>query len=160
MIEALSLDRLLFTAIVLAVAIYLSLFFYCAMIAHSRRKRAFARRPITTFQEWCRRHYADLSEREWQHVEVVVRVFAQEIGVHLTQLEPGDLVLQDYCLKGICSHFDDTWEAWTEKLGNYVGAARGHELSREESHLSSSWVTLDDVIRGTVALLGRTAATP
>ena len=84
---------------------------------------------------------------------MVVRVLADEIGIHFTQLEPGDLVLRHYCLNGICSFFDDTWEAWTEKLGNYVRMERGHAMSREESHQSSSWVTLDDVVRGTVDLL-------
>ncbi len=152
-----ALPERIFIVATLALAVYLAAFLYCATIGHGRRKRTFAQRPTTTFREWCQRHYADLSEQQWKHVEQVVAVFAQEIGVHVTQLEPGDVILDSYCVKGMCSHFDDTWEAWTEKLAVYVRKARGNAISCEEGILSSSWVTLDDVIRGTIFMVSESA---
>lgn len=159
MIESFSIECAVFTAIMLGLAIFSSAFLYCATIAHQQRKQTFRARPTTTFHEWCETHYPDLSERELHHVEAVVRIFNDEIGVHVTQLEPSDELLKDYCLKGICSHFDDTWEAWTEKLAKYIRTVRGIEMSRNESLQSSLCVTLDDVVRETIALLSTSNGT-
>ena len=96
----------------------------------------YRQRPSLPFEAWYAAHYARQPGCAPDHVETIVKRIAVELSIGPTQLDPCDRLDE---LIGLPRNTklgpDDCWSFLEEAL--------------PEFSIDTSWVTLDDVIKGT-----------
>lgn len=130
------------------------LFMYCAMHARRARLSMLQRRFRLGHHEWVVQYFPDLSEQERVHAGRIASIIAAELGVDAGHLRPDDEIHHDYLLHGPCSVLDATWDALTSALADYAYSVMQRELSESESSQIRNWMSLDDLIRGIIRILG------
>ncbi len=145
-------------SLIMLFVIITSLGVFCVIRGQFRMQRKFAKRSTMPFDDWFARHYQDLGDRWRESVEKIAGIFADEVGVDPTQLDPADGVMDDYTSQGIAGCMDMDWDVFLLRMGEYVEDTIGRKLTAQERTTCSQWRTLDDYIRGIIELFEKSAS--
>ena len=126
--------------LIFAVACFVGLLWFMLQLkADNDRSKQFSLRSLHSFDDWYVKYYKGSEDTVTKRdAQIILESFGEVCGVEPTRLKPADRIEDELSLHGLTT-LDDTWETVDALLSSTLG------LSVE---WSTSWKTLDDIIRG------------